>query len=279
MLAERRPGRRRSGRFSTRPSLRLEAVIRKCLEPDPARRYQSAADLREDLERHWSNRPLRHVRVPSVRERVSKWGRRHPRLSSNLSLATAALLVIGLLCAGLYARDARVERYKAEAAIHEARAAARTLDDELKSANYLLNSRVDDPLEIGAGIEHCESALARFGLPQDEAWDRRPTFSALPADEQQRVRGRLAEGCVLLARGYGLRARPGENETEQFERAIRINNLAERVAGGDVPRAVWEQRASLLRRRGNTRDAERRGAAGSAPFRTGGDYSCPDRSR
>jgi len=29
----------------------VEAIVRKCLEPDPARRYQHARDLKEDLER------------------------------------------------------------------------------------------------------------------------------------------------------------------------------------------------------------------------------------
>ena len=269
---------RRAGPPSVRPlnpavSPGLEAVIRKCLEPDPARRYQSAADVREDLERHRSHRPLKHVRVPSVRERVTKWGRRHPRLSSNLSLATAAAIVIALLCTGLYSRELRVERYKAEAALHEGRVAARALDDDVRAAHYLLNSRVDDPLQIGAGIAQCESALARYGLPQDEAWDRNPTFLALPADEQQRVRGRLAEGCVLLARGYGLLARPGENEPEQVQRAVRMSELAELVTGGETPRAVWEQRASLFRRRGMESNADQAAArAGSAPLRTGRDY-------
>ena len=137
MLAERWAGPPAVRPLNPSVSPGLEAVIRKCLEPDPARRYQSAADLREDLERHRSHRPLRHVRVPSVRERVTKWGRRHPRLSSNLSLATAAAIVIGLLCTGLYAREMRVEQYKAEAAVHEARVAARALDDDLRAAHYL----------------------------------------------------------------------------------------------------------------------------------------------
>src|SRR5437763_10936801 len=46
--------------------------IWKCLHPDPARRYQAAADLRDDLDRHRTDQPLRHARVPSVRERDRK---------------------------------------------------------------------------------------------------------------------------------------------------------------------------------------------------------------
>jgi serine/threonine protein kinase/tetratricopeptide (TPR) repeat protein len=273
MLAERRTGPPAVRPHNPSVSPGLEAIVRKCLEPDPARRYQSAADLREDLERHRSHRPLLHVRVPSMRERLTKWGRRHPRLSSNLTLAIASVIVIGLLCAGLYAREARAERYKAEAAIHEARVAAQALDDDVRVAHYLLTVRADDPSQIGAAVVQCESALARFGLPSDGEWDRHPTFLALPSDEQQRVRDRLTEGCALLARGYGMLAQPGNNETEQIQRAVRMSEFAELVAGAEAPRAVWEQRASLLRRQGKAGEADQAAArAGSAPLRTGRDY-------
>src|SRR5262249_40465173 len=75
LLPERRAGPPRVRTLNPGVSPGLEAIVRKCLEPDPARRYQTAADLREDLERHRTGQPLRHVRVPSVRERLTKWAR------------------------------------------------------------------------------------------------------------------------------------------------------------------------------------------------------------
>ena len=78
MLAERRVGPPQIRPLNPAVSPGLESVIRKCLAFDPSQRYQSAADLREDLERHRSNKPLAHVRVPSVRERLNKWARRIP---------------------------------------------------------------------------------------------------------------------------------------------------------------------------------------------------------
>ena len=39
----------------------LEIVVRKCLDPDPKRRYQKAEDLAEDLRRLLSDDPLRHA--------------------------------------------------------------------------------------------------------------------------------------------------------------------------------------------------------------------------
>src|SRR5439155_775370 len=73
----------------------LESIVRRCLEPDPARRYQSARELQEDLKRQREHRPLRYAPETSLPERARKWGRRHPRvasLSSALTLAAALLI-------------------------------------------------------------------------------------------------------------------------------------------------------------------------------------------
>ena len=56
----------------------VASILGRCLEPDPARRYRSADELREDLERHLTDRPLRFAPEPSLRERASKWARRTP---------------------------------------------------------------------------------------------------------------------------------------------------------------------------------------------------------
>lgn len=40
----------------------LAAMVHRCLQPDPTQRYQSAAELREDLRCHLENRPLRYTR-------------------------------------------------------------------------------------------------------------------------------------------------------------------------------------------------------------------------
>src|SRR5262249_51728400 len=71
-----------------------DAIARRCVAPDPARRYQSAAELREDLERQLAHQPLRHAPDRSPRERFRKWTRRHPRLASS---TTVGLLALGLL--------------------------------------------------------------------------------------------------------------------------------------------------------------------------------------
>src|SRR5262249_23869590 len=65
-------------RNRTPPSLRrwngaispaADAIVRRCLEAEPAARYQSAMELEEDLDRHLASLPLRHTREPSIGER------------------------------------------------------------------------------------------------------------------------------------------------------------------------------------------------------------------
>src|SRR5262249_2837071 len=74
----------------------LESILRKCLAPEQAERYQQAEHLADDLRCFLEARPLRHAPELSYRERVVKWTRRHPRLS----YAGAVTLIAGLLLLG-----------------------------------------------------------------------------------------------------------------------------------------------------------------------------------
>ncbi|AMV26908.1 Serine/threonine-protein kinase PknB [Gemmata sp. SH-PL17] len=242
----------------------LEAIVRKCLEPDPTHRYQSAADLRDDLDRHRADLPLRFARVP-VRERVRKWARRHPRLTSNVSLVTVAVVLLTLCIGGLVTARTRAER-------SDAAVAARQFDDDLKSAHYLLSTRAPEPATVERGIAKCTEALARYGLPEDVRWEQRAEFRALPTDEQQRVRSKIAEVCLLLARGQSLRSNSGAGTDEPLGAALRANELAETVTGS-ATKALWEQRAELMRRLGRSEGAAQSAEkAKDAPLATAGDY-------
>jgi serine/threonine protein kinase/Flp pilus assembly protein TadD len=268
MLAERREGAPRITPHNPAVTPGLEAIVRKCLEPDPEKRYQTAAEVREDLERHRNDQALLHVRVPSTRERLAKWARRHPKLTSNLTLATVSLILLALCGVGLYARGERVERL-------EAINTSQKLTADLQFARFMLNARTWEPNALSTGIERCEAALARYGLPEDAEWDSNPTFRALPTEEQEKVRAHLVETCTFLARGYALMARAveGEGNSSQLERALELNTLAERIAGSDVTRALLEQRADLLNRLGRRSEAEEATKRSKeTPLQTARDY-------
>ena len=87
MLADRRAGAPsiRSLRPDVPPS--LDALIAKCLDPDPGRRHRGAGELAEDLGRFLEDLPMKHGPEPSLAERACKWARRHPSICSSSSVA------------------------------------------------------------------------------------------------------------------------------------------------------------------------------------------------
>ena len=90
----------------------LDWITLKALEKDPDRRYGSALELIEDLERHLNHEPV-HARPPSTGYRLSRFVRRHRTMVAASVLAVLAL-VAGLTVAGLGLVRATEDRKLAE---------------------------------------------------------------------------------------------------------------------------------------------------------------------
>ncbi len=69
----------------------LETVCLKCLQKEPARRYDSAQALADDLQRFLKQEPIL-ARPATARERVAKWCRRNPRVALLIGLVGASVL-------------------------------------------------------------------------------------------------------------------------------------------------------------------------------------------
>jgi serine/threonine protein kinase/formylglycine-generating enzyme required for sulfatase activity len=99
----------------------LETVVLKAIARDPAHRYQTPAEMAEDLKRFIEDRPVKARRISNA-ERLWRWCRRNPSIAV-LGGALAAVLVLAtvasLLAASYFNQVAQSER----AARHKAKKA------------------------------------------------------------------------------------------------------------------------------------------------------------
>jgi serine/threonine protein kinase len=100
----------------------LEAVCHRCLEKEPQRRYASATDLAEDLQR-WLGGQAVHARPLSNLHRVWRWCRRNRSSAAMLGLV-ALLLVGGTLVSSYFAFQAHAALQQKEAADRRGRETA-----------------------------------------------------------------------------------------------------------------------------------------------------------
>lgn len=76
----------------------LNTIILKCLEKSPEARYQSAAELAEELQRFLEGRPIL-ARPQSLTSKTIKWTRRNPALAAASAVAIAGLLATAVVSA------------------------------------------------------------------------------------------------------------------------------------------------------------------------------------
>jgi eukaryotic-like serine/threonine-protein kinase len=233
-----------------------ESIVRHCLEPDPSRRYQSARELSEDLQRYFAHRPLFYAPDPSRRERWRKWRTRHPRLSTGLGVAVVAAALLLAVGGTLGVRIRGLARARGEQEARQMRltavAAQRALHDDLRLIEFLVGSNVTgaEAEQRAEWIELVTNALERHAVLDTASWSDGPLMRALAPNEQEQVRNDMGE-LLLLATAADARQR-------HLEGALRLSSLA---AGcypqGRVPQAVWRQRADLLRSAGRAEEAAR----------------------
>ncbi len=117
----------------------LETICLKCLQKDPAKRYQDAGALGEDLERFLEDRPILARPVGTV-ERLTRWCRRNPKVARLTGLVAGLLVLVAAvatyaavsvnLANGKLEASNKTESAARKAAQNSEHAALKARDDE-----------------------------------------------------------------------------------------------------------------------------------------------------
>jgi serine/threonine protein kinase/tetratricopeptide (TPR) repeat protein len=171
----------------------VASILATALAPDPARRYPSAAALRDDLQRQLDHRPLAVAPDRSPRERFRKWRRRHPRLASWATVSALAGLVLAAVVGGFLLRQWHFDAVAAANHLHK-------LADVRGEVRATLTTTGGPKAEYAAAAAECAAALAGLPDPTDPAWGRHMLVRHLAEADRRKAADLVAELRWLKAR-------------------------------------------------------------------------------
>ena len=152
----------------------LEVIVLKAIDKDPSRRYQSAAELAEDLRRFLADEPILARPVSSM-QRLVRAARRNPKLARMIYLVIGLglTLIIGAIASAIsFHRLAEQQRLQAEI--------ARLAEKDAKAAHLLADGQTQTAQEISTFLlglldEADPLGLSGVGFGKRKLGDQRRT--------------------------------------------------------------------------------------------------------
>ena len=142
----------------------LDNIVLMAMRKEPQRRYATAEQLAEDIQRHLNGRPVR-ARQDTFTYRAGKFVRRQ-KVAVTAAALIAVTLLVGIIATAWQARVARAERARAERRFNEVRQLANSFVFEVHDAVVNLpGSTPARSLIVQRGLSYLDS------LAQDAAGD------------------------------------------------------------------------------------------------------------
>lgn len=216
----------------------LETIVMKALAKVPGERYQSAADLAEDLNRFLDERPIL-ARRPTYVDHARKWLRRHPAVV----VSTFVILLLGMV--GLSVAMAAIsqeerntrealnrESIRAQEAEERLALAQRAADDMLALAEFELS---DNPFNESLRKKLLESALAHYRAVIHEQSGNPEVLEKLN-ETRDRIEKILSELMILQA----------DRQLHLLEQPDVLNDLGITAEQNQKMRSVFDWRTKQI---------------------------------
>jgi serine/threonine protein kinase len=196
----------------------LETVIQKAMAKEPEERYATAQDLSDDLRRFLEHKPVL-ARRPTIRQRLTKWARRHRPL-----VFMAAVLVV-LAVAALVAGTVLIWKEKAETQAALAQARAKEEEAQVQRERAEANFR-----------SACEGVTQLLLRLEEKRWAHVPEFIELRQALAEQsleffqqflnenstdpaMRAQTGKAYLVVASVYGMRGKQAETQAA-YRKAI-----------------------------------------------------------
>jgi serine/threonine-protein kinase len=231
----------------------LETITLRCLEKDPARRFQTAGEVAAELRCFLAGEPI-HSRPVSMLERRWRWCRRNPAVAGLSATAAALLATVAAVASFGYIRTSQALIEKEQAAATATRV-----------SEFLANLfRASDPIGFGSGsnFQFVERNESDAHVTARELLDRgaRRIRTQLKDEPQARLAlietiggvyrtiGEIKSAVALLEEALALRE--AESPPDPRKIAAAKNNLAWALADdGQFARAESLYREALATQR------------------------------